>query len=264
MKRLVVVLLFLSFGLSKMYAQSEYRNEYGGVLRVRLIDNYPITIALDGRYFQKHGPSLTIGDLPPGKHFLKIYTYTPRENSDAKAHLVFEGRVKVFADGVTYLVYDPTNGDMQVSKGDRESMEPGPGRVRGRQQVPYYNQNNEHRPAAPVAEPVKEDVKVPDAKLTKPAYAQISKDALNKLGNKINAKITDTDKLKELQSALAKKAISVEQLKLILTWLNFESSRVEFAKWAFPNLTDKQNFISITAGMKYAESKDELNKFLLQ
>jgi hypothetical protein len=263
MKKILVLLMLVSIGITDLSAQPEWRPTYSGILRVRLSDNYPITIALDGRYFEKHGPSLTIGDLPPGRHYLKIYTFTPDGEGEARAHLVFEGRVKVFRDAITNLIFNATTGDMNISEGNDDSFnEPEPEKVRGRKIMPEGPAIANVQPdtAVRTVEPKENKAAPPD--LSKPPYPKLVKNDLDKLGNKVNAKVTDTDKLKELQSGLAKKALSTKQLKIVLTWLTFESSRVEFAKWAYSHTIDKQNFRDIVSSLKYQESKDELNGYI--
>ncbi len=264
MKKIFVVLVFLGLAAPHIIAQPENRPRYSGVLRVRLADNYPITIALDGRYFQKHGPRLTVGDLPTGRHYLKVYTYTPDGRSEeAKAHLVFEGKVKVSGDGITNFVFDDRTGDKQTFIGeDNGYREPAPETMRGRRMVPEGPTRHNAEQNAPIdtVPAIKAENKVvPPADMSKPNFPKIAKADLDKLGVKVNADVTDTDKLKELQAALAKKSLSTEQLKKILPWLNFESSRVEFARWAFSHTADKQNFHTVVESLKYKESQDELN-----
>lgn len=263
MKKILVLLVFFSFAVPQMNAQPEWRPEYKGVLRVRLEDNYPITVALDGRYFQKHGPRLTIGDLPTGRHYLKIYTFTPQGGADARAHLVYEGKVRISGEGITNLVYDPVTGAIHTFIGeDNNYMEPGPGEMRGRKLVPESSTpQNTIIDTMPAIKPVEKKF-IPPTVSSKPPYPALNKKDMDKLGTKVKARITDTDKLKDLQASMAKKALNTQQLKVILTWLNFESSRVDFAKWSYNHTTDKQNYNDIVNDLIYKESKDELIDYL--
>jgi len=261
MKKLAFLLLFVLFSgiVYQLDAQPQYRPNNPGVLRVRLADNYPITLALDGRYFEKHGTRLTIGDLPPGRHYIKIYTYTATGNGKSRAHLVYEGKIKVLANDVTNLIYNSTTGDIHLFAGnDDDYNEPEENVMRNRKMEPDMAAGNTtSTPAAPDTMR-----KVIPADVTKPNLPAITADALNKAGIKINKLVTDTDKLKELQSIMLKKAFTTNQLQLMLTWLSFETSRVEFAKWAFEHTLDKENYSQIAEHFKYQDSKDELIQFL--
>jgi hypothetical protein len=269
MKNRILLLVFIAFSasFSKVNAQPEWRPKHSGILRVRLTDNFPITLALDGRYFEKHGSHLTIGDLPPGRHQLKIYTYSLRRDGTAKAHLVFEGRIKVFANDATNLVYDQVSGDMHIFAGpDNYENEPQDNVMNHRRMEPDgANTQAELTPEehAPALQPKTDTMeKVVPADLSKPKFPALSKDGINKAGIKINALVTDTDKLKLMQSEMAKKAFTTAQLQVMLTWLSFESSRVEFAKWAFDHTLDKEKFSKIADQLKYQDSKEELLQFL--
>jgi hypothetical protein len=246
------------------------------MLKVSTSEHSPIKIAIDNRYYKKHAATLTIGHLPQGRHYLKIYAFQQEQDGEAHAHLLFEGKIRIFEGQVNTMIFDQASGDLLVSRSGMENMNqahlPGdaePPMAQTQESNPRENTMPAPPPVpaqatTPVAatSPKPEKNNVEAAVSEKPKYPLINKDAMKKLSDNVSAKITDTDKLKVLQNGLAKKSLKTDQLKTIMSWLNFESSRVELAKWAYNHTVDKENFSSITSHFTYQDSKDEMNNYI--
>jgi hypothetical protein len=83
-----------------------------------------------------------------------------------------------------------------------------------------------------------------------------------KVEQKVKDKITDTDKLKQLQSSLKKKSFDTNQLTQMMGWLNFEQSKLEFAKWAYTHTTDKNNFAEVENKFSDNNNRNELDSYI--
>src|ERR1700756_4568896 len=82
------------------------------LLRVQLSDRSPLTLAIDGRYYKKHGTALTVGDLPQGKHHVKVYAYyLSKHRSNAKAELLYEGNIRTKRGTFTNCLIDVNTGN---------------------------------------------------------------------------------------------------------------------------------------------------------
>jgi len=279
MKQIFLVWALFIASTGYVNAQDEWhevRDQYTGMLKVSRVDHYPITVAVDGRHYKKHGESLTIGHLPRGKHDLRIYTISENDGGDLHAHLVFEGRIRIRAGELTMAVLDDNTGDLDVSQAampdinrnyepeqrDGEAMPEPEGIALSQKQAPAEEKAVAAEQAPKHAMPKPEKTKTAPVSKEKPAYPLLTKDSQSKLAKAVSDKITDTDKLKVMQNALAKKAMKTSQLKQMMGWLNFESSRVELAKWAYNHTVDKENFSVITSQFSYQESKDEMKGYI--
>jgi hypothetical protein len=385
MKKIVFILLFAMCvaPASRLLAQQQPMDQPpaggGGMLRVQLADRTPISIALDGRYFRNNGRSLTVGDLPEGQHYLKIYTHTPGRGEmygRGGRQLLFEGNVDVYQGQVTMFLLNAYTGDTKITQGNINTDASGRPNYQdyGYNGVPDnqggngyqgdpntppnnnggYDQNNGNMPPPPpngytdqgnVPPP-------PNGYQDNNAYSQngngynspnngntpppngyndnqgnnapppsngypdnsqngngynpdggnvnnnsnnyngnggyryggsyndgsngqnpaaapaphvattVDQPYMDKLQVKVNNKITDTDKQKLLETLLAKQTVSTAQVSTIMGWLNFESSRVAFAKWAYSIVVDKRNYQSLGKQFTYQSSRDELNSYI--
>ncbi|HXS37513.1 MAG TPA: DUF4476 domain-containing protein [Flavipsychrobacter sp.] len=239
MKKLFLLIIMVLGAVPELFAQ--------GLVRVSLSDNSPVMIAVDGRYYKKHGRSVTVGDLPEGKHRIKIYAYSSSgRRGGGNADLVYEGKIHV-EDGVLLdCVADVQSGDITISKGDPNTYAyntapPPPPPVNSTGNDVYSNGNNSQPANYP---------------------GTISQSEVNRLQKKVNDKLTDTDKLKLMKSSLNTKSLSTEQVSVMMTWLNFEASKVDFAKFAYGQTVDPQNYSSLENSFSYNSSKQELENYI--
>ncbi|MBG8554484.1 DUF4476 domain-containing protein [Hymenobacter guriensis] len=74
----------------------------------------------------------------------------------------------------------------------------------------------------------------------------------------------DKDKLSIMQDGLARTALRTEDLKRLLRVFSFEDQRVELAKYAYPRLTDSQNFYQVYELFSFRSNVDALQDFVRQ
>ena len=278
MKKLLVILVLSASGITPSMAQS--------MLKVSLSDRTPINVSLDGRYFNKTGQSVTVGDLPPGRHALKIYETYQDRHGRAVQDVVYQGNVTTANGMVTLFTYEVTNGGFSIDDQDMSTYSANTqpmnnqgngggadnnggnynnngnnnnnnGNYNNQPQTNNYDQNNNNgnynnsNNGAPVASPVSAD-----------EIATLTDGKIAKLKTKVAGKAADTQKLIVLKDALGSEKFTTDQLTDMMSWLIFESSKVEFAEWAYPNTTDKENFSNLDSKFSYKTSQDELDKFL--
>lgn len=252
------------------------------LLRIRTTDGSRINVAVNGRYFQRRGTSVTVGDLPPGSQYVKIYTVATDRWGRAYEEMIYQGHVTTYDNMLTLLQYDPYN--QRVSINDHPlanvndqsgpyssyNMYPGNKRNPQRDERTYTRKRykggdedatqqpdvaaNDDAPTTtmPVASPVREDI--PSGSFTA--------DDMSSLKQKVRGKRTDTEKLKAAKDALKRETVNTQQVKEIMEWFLFESTRVEFAKFAYDNTLDKGNYPDLESGFSYQSSKDELKQYV--
>ncbi len=272
---LTTLLAILMFG-GQVFAQSW--------LKVSLSDRSKITVAVDSRYFNQRGESVTVGNLPPGRHNVRIFTYRQDEDGTGYQKTVFEGMVKTYRDQVTILTYDTyyrTTATSYAEGGYANNSQPGEQRhdypentneqQTGNNQN-YNSQNNSNNqvdnsnsyqpPAAtsdratnePAASPVKKD------EILNETPAKNAK--LDKVKKKVLLKNTDTERMKLVNASFKKDRLSTDQVCKIMDWFSFESSKMEFAQWAYTHVTDKHNYSKTRDKLTYKSYREEMDQFL--
>ncbi|MBD2769294.1 DUF4476 domain-containing protein [Hymenobacter sp. BT664] len=70
----------------------------------------------------------------------------------------------------------------------------------------------------------------------------------------------EASKLSMAKEALSQSSIQADDLKRLLRSLNFEASRVELAKFAYPHVVDQQNFYRVYEAFSSASSQQEVQQ----
>ncbi len=254
MKQSLLLLLLLIAGLATASAQS--------MLKVRLANNAQLNVEVDGRYFNKRGTSVTVGDLPPGRHRFTIYTVQQDRTGRGREAAIYSGKIATQNGYVSIVTYDPDSRELLKQEQDitsfQQNMPPaanGMGTY-GPNQAPQVNNNNNDygndnkyiAPSSPVASPV--------------ASGTLTDAKTNDLKTTVAGKKTDTEKWNALKDGLKNETMTTDQVGAIMDWFNFESTKVDFAKWAYPNTVDKENFPNLDNKLSYKNYVDDLDKFI--
>lgn len=281
MKKLVAILLLSLGAMAEAQAQS--------ILRVSLTDNSIINVSVDGRYFNRRGTSVTIGDLPYGIHMLKIYTYPPQTRGGYYQQVVYRGKITTYQGMATDLVYDPwtrtittretdmysrpltnvtptrpgtgkgvdrydSRTDTYVPQGNNDQMSNNQTDAANNRAIDTGYDNIEHFADGGNNEPVASPVSSEMSTLT-------DADA-GKLKKKIAALPADLQKLKELKEQLKNEKILTQQIGEIMDWFLFENSKVDFAKWAFAIAIDKEYYPDLLDKCTLKDTQDDFQRFL--
>ena len=252
MKSRILIFIFL-IASSSVMGQS--------MLKVHLTDNSRINVSVDGRYFSKTGTSITVGDLPPGRHKLTIYTVQQTRNGRGREEAIYSGKVFTHNGNITLLTYDAYNQQPDIQEQDISTYQQNnppnyntgtnenhnPPQVNNNN-ADYGNDNRYIQPNAPVATPA--------ATLTDTKTDDLKKKVADKKG--------DIEKMNVLKDGLNGETMTTDQVSAIMDWFNFEDSKVTFAKWAYPNTVDKGNFVSLENKLTYKNYVDDLDKFIKQ
>ncbi len=108
MKQLVVLFVLVVMSATG-FAQSTR-----SILRVQLSDNSPLTMTINNRRYNKQGTSITVGDLPKGRHYLQVYAYNAyRDKEGGYAKQLFGGNVKVQKGSYVNCTVDAKSGQMR-------------------------------------------------------------------------------------------------------------------------------------------------------
>jgi hypothetical protein len=252
MKKFLIVLIAACAGFLNSGAQS--------MLKVHLADNSLINVSVDGRYFNKRGTSVTVGDLPSGRHLLQIYVVFQNQKGRARETVVYEGKVKTHEGAITIFQYDANSQNVQVDEQDinqylnehpipnaeqgAENQNQNQNQDQGNNANNGNNDNNNAAAASPAPTGTLDDSKT------------------DKLKTDVAGKKTDTEKMKVLKDALANETFVTYQVGNMMDWFSFESSKVDFAEWAYTKTVDKENFTDLENKLTYKNYRDDLDKFI--
>jgi len=221
-------------------------------IRVRLSDNSPLMITVNGRDFKKIGRSITIGDLPGKRQNLQVYKY--RRFADGKggrAEQVFSGDIKI-EKGSTYdCIVDIGAGKIRMWKVNAlQPIAPPPG-FNPRQSQPL-NQDN-----ADVA------VAAGDTAFEMPPVHNVD-DKLLPLKASMEKVDADSKKLELAMNYIGKNSYNSQDVTNIAGWIFFDDNRMKFVKQAYARVTDKNNYASVGDVFTLPDSKKEFSSFLTQ
>ena len=247
MKKVFVLVMVLITGLTRSEGQS--------MLKVRLKDNtQQITVAVDGRYFNKRGTSITVGDLPYGNHNLKIYAVIYNRRGRAREELVFDDAVKTYNGMLSTIIFDMETGSKDLQETEMSTyvanhslpvQQPANNTDNAQQDNTAYDDNNT---SSPVAIPV--------------AMGTLTDEKTQAIKTKVAAKATDTQKMTVLKDELKNEKISTVQVADMMDWFSFEASKLDFAKWAYSITADKEYYSDLEAKFTYKNYQEDLDKFI--
>lgn len=278
MKKAIITLLLAGGGCATAEAQS--------AIKVRLTDERPINVAVDGRYFNKRGTSVTVGDIPAGYHSIRIFASRYTRWGGTSEEKIYEGRVTTHNGSITTFTLDARSGEVYLQDRDMDNMRPMPpagqplangysgtynerGDNNNNNQGQYNNNtyntlppadnntaapdnvNDNQPPSSPVASPVSDD-----------EIGTLTDSKLDKMKTKTAAKKTDTEKLKLVQDDLKKEKVSTNEIGVMMDWFSFESTKTEFAKWAYSIAVDKERYSELVGKLTYKQYQDELQQFI--
>jgi hypothetical protein len=72
----------------------------------------------------------------------------------------------------------------------------------------------------------------------------------------------ESDKLLVAKQAIGGKLLSADQVRRIMGLFTFESSKLEFAKWAYRNTWDPQNYYVVNDAFTFSSSIRDLDEFI--
>lgn len=259
MKKLLFVLMIIAAGGTRSTAQS--------MLKVGLRDNTTqISVSLDDRHFNKRGTSITVGDLPYGVHYVKIFALEYDQRGRGFEEVIYKGRVKTYNGMITLLTFDPV-----ADQASLQEMEIGAytathssstngkfsGDVPSEQAAPVADvnmdntQNGTNADGSPVASPIGPE-----------KFGTLTDAKLNEIKKKVAAKPTDTQKMTILKDGVKDEKVTTNQVGDMMDWFIFESSKVEFAKLVYASTVDKEYFFDLATKFAYKASQEDLDKFL--
>lgn len=220
-------------------------------LQIQLTTGNNLAVEIDGRNYSRVSNTLTLGNIPSGKHRLRVYQIENR-NGARKGVTVFEGSIRVKAASFHSIMVDPGEGRLRIRTapiGDYRQIPDDGDAPKPRNRDTRTSDDNSEDPT---------ENRSSNQTLTK----SLSKEKMEKLKARVDNTITDTEKLKLLKGELQNIALSSRELVEILSWLTFDESKLELAKFKGPSLTDPENIGDVVDTLNFESNKTELRDYL--
>ena len=231
------------------------------VLNIRTFNNTPIMIELDGQKINHHPvPVLTIDDLAAGKHRLRIYRISGHGWKNTTREKLFDG--VIFIDHFSEI-----SAVLDVYRRIRiESVRPlapayshsGYYNNNGYNYGGYGNQNNYGNYY---------DYGYGNSDnynngYHDPYYNIMRQDEFEHLKRMIQRTSFESTQLQIAKQAVRDNNVSAAQVRDLMMLFSFESTKVEFAKYAYDSVVDKNRFYIIYDAFTFSSSIDEMERFL--
>jgi hypothetical protein len=280
MKKICATLSIILLTITSVIAQGS-----SSFLKIRLTDNMPISVAIDRRFYNEENSVITIRNFPSGRHYLRVFRWSEREQRNIT---VYEGEIFLQPAVFSSMVIDRRTGlarvnnrrmnrdyssgyvyDWENNNHYRERDDWGEHNNNTINDNSYYNNQNSmgYNPQGNYNgnnNSFGNNNINSGNNFSNNSYqgSRFSQQDMSDLHSRVINRITDTDKLKLLQSVLGNRVISTEQAIQIVDWLSFESTKLEFAKWVYGNIIDRNNFWKIDSEFTFENTKTEFNNFL--
>lgn len=274
--------LFLTFLLGTVTLMATPNGT--GTYRLRAGKNHAFSLVIDGQRIPELRREHVL-QLTPGIHRIKVRIPPPSYMPWADYRTIYRGRIEV-KPNTEILAYINRHGNLIIYKelAMQPTMPPRGQHSPPPSDNPYHNYNNNNdnnnhhhhgghdNPYGPnysdddayygqfPSDDDEDDSPRPNAPTQqhttpKPAPAAMPADKLTELKSILRGKAFDDERL-----AIAKQAVSVqqpllsEQLRELLTTFSFEQTRLDFAQYARPFVSDRENFQVIYSEFKFSSS----------
>ena len=317
MKKFFAIFLLSCTAIVQVFAQAGYKS----TLKVSLTDNAPISISVDDAFLDMKGPIITVRDITPGVHNVKVFradmprgakpapiqVFTVRTNAenattcivDPIKHTVnirtntisrFEKDNDPAVDDVYEKVKDKQQDQVQINvikedrivetrdlrdntvqqdgdAADNNGRNPRDGRRMDNNNDRDDNadedaddqndrsaQNGRGRDRKNDAKGIRYDGRYEDNATPVPMTVK----EINALKTRVQKRTADAQKEAMLEEAISDRSYNTEQVRTMLRWMKNESSRLDFAKYAYDGVSDPENFLKLNTEFKLPASKKEL------
>lgn len=243
MKKLLFTLILMAVTVANLFAQSRR-----SIIKVRLSDNSRLAVSINDRYYDKQGTSITIGDLPAGRHYIKIYRYVPYATGrGGKARVVYSGGIRLSEGTISEFTYDVRRNEIYATT---EFIDDTYDDRRDDRRDDRYDDRRDDRYEE------RDDI------YNNRRGRVWTQQDMSDLKKRVDDRMMDGEKQKLMQSVLQDRRYTTEQMRTMLNWLSFESTKVEIAKWGYDNVSDKQNYWKLESEFTFSSSKDEFNNYI--
>lgn len=248
MKSCIFILFFpLFFFYSVILFAQDENNAY---LNLSLFDGGNFNAVVDDKDVSKYTHEMEFDNLLSGRHYLKVMRETSALNKTPE--IVFSDFIDLNAGCRYYAVIDEY-GKFYVYK---------------KICTTYYKKHNHEQKCNCDCEfcincIFKNKRRYEESKQKDDCKHKImTMRDFNDLKNTVGARSFESTKIEVIKHAVDANYLSAEQVKHLLILLDFESSKVEIARYAYANTCDKKNYFKIYDVFSFETSVSEIEEYI--
>lgn len=205
-------------------------------LSVTMAGNTAIRVVIDDRNYICEDNSLTIEDLRPGYHSVKLFLVKKeRWNNSSYGQMVYNANIilksQVYTDIVVNRFGKAFVDEQSFSKGDYYDNNGGDGR----------NWDNNAPPRSP---------------------QQMQDNEFAVAREAIRRESFDNTRMTVAQQIADNNYFTAAQVKELVRLFSFEERKVDFAKYAYGRTLDKNNYFMINEVFSFSKSKEQLAEYI--
>ena len=256
MKTTLNTLAMIAFLPVMMMASHAYASQ----VMVRTTDRVPIIVELNGQHINAvPATSVTARNLPAGNHHLRILRQTVRGNR-MTYQVLHDGNIRV---------HRSEDLDVTLNRGGRLMVQSRPGQNHG------YGYNNGYRndygnnygDEYGYANNYGYgygfgDVRHRPGRVATQSFHGMNPGTFNHLRRAVRSANFESTREQIARSAVSGNRINSRQLSQLLQEFSFESTRLRFAKWAYPYVTDRERIFTIYDSFSFDSSIRDFERYL--
>ena len=231
MKNILIITAFC-------FSTSVFAHESHSKLNLRLPEGHPMKVILDGQIFTGCNGQVHFDYMSPGSHRLEVNTEPDRFSSCGQHQLIFDGRINVSECTEIFAGVSQYNGYFVECTV--------PLRI-------YYN-NNEGRGRNNCEE-------TRGWNGVGCAYAMDER-SFNNLIFTLQNRAFDSSRLAIAKQTLQSNTMSSMQVAAIMQQFSFESYKLDFAKFAYRQVSDPQNYFLVNREFAFDSSVRSLDDYI--
>lgn len=241
----IIAVFTLVFSNEIVFAQ----HHQNSILNIRLNDDAPFKVFIDGKPYSKRVTRARISDLSATRHYMQVYrvgNYGGYETMDN----AFRGHILIQPGSESFVTVIPEENRLQF---DRvvALCNPAWGNYQNRPDVCFY------------PKPGRNNSSACDVIQLQPVGPQpIDPVSFGQLRNTIAAATFENTKLTILKQALVNHYFSSSQVRELMCLFTFESYKLDVAKLAYPRTLDPQNYYLVNNEFTFSSSVDDLNDYI--
>jgi hypothetical protein len=223
------LLLICFFYLITTFAQQK---KEGSIMRFHSSDNCLLKIKIDNRFFNKIARTVTVAEIPEGKHIIQVYMAEPFSTRPGeKLTEIYNGTIRTY-DAIQYnCTIDPFINSMDVKEKEASEV--------------FYSYSGQN-------------VMNADKQANK-NYSLLSASELTQIKLSINEQSADVEKLKKAVALCNARQLNTVQVEEIIKLFLFESTRLDYIKTIHDQIIDKENIKVLNSYFELDSSKEALN-----
>lgn len=228
---------FFTLLISSLVALSSFARPPQTILSVSSFSNTNLRITIDGyNYNFNNDDDFVLNNIQPGQHQIKIYKTKNRGYGYGSNNSTIIYQSNIFLRNNYHT-------DITINRFGKVFIDEAPIGFGG-----YNNYPNNY----------------PNNYLNQTYNNPMGLVGFEALKSSVNKERFDDSRLNIIKQAAINNYFSTDQIKQLISLFNFESTKLELAKFLYGRATDRENYFIINDVFSFSSSRDALSKYIIE